>query len=289
MKNLTIFLIALFIICAACQRSQFSTTTRHSRNGRVTYVNHYPAERIRSSMVTVHKSHLQGTDAKNRSLVPITTGLLDSKASGITVITPVPFQRDENLIASNSKEPILVAPDENRITYVSPDTTKSTASKKGTARDSITKQVIKYKNGHKEDVRIISQSRDTLKYELVSEHGVVRLVSMGQVDSILLVKSCLNKKKVADTRKTEPLGKVGLIFSIIGFLPVIGIPFSLLAIVFGAVSLHKINRHPERFKGKNIATTSLVLGILSIVIWGLLILLLSAGGGPGGVSMGMGA
>ena len=281
MKKFTIFLIALFMISVACQRSQFSTTTRHSRNGKVVYVNHYHAERIRSSKVTVHKSHVQGTDAQNRSLVPITTGLLDSKEPGITVINPAPVQLDVNLIASKSKEPIFISSDENRFADPS-NRTQSTASPKAIAGDTITQQVIKFKNGHKEAVRIISQSRDTLKYELVSELGVVRLVMMEQVDSILLVKSCPKKEKVVDTRKKEPLGKVGFIFSFLGFLPVIGIPFALLAIVFGAVSLHKLHRHPEKYQGKKAAIWSIILGSLAIIGYGLLILLAGSPSGVGG-------
>ena len=64
----TLFLIALFIICATCQRSQFSTKTRHSRNGRVIYVNHFPAERIRSSRIKLHKNHVLGTVSQTISL-----------------------------------------------------------------------------------------------------------------------------------------------------------------------------------------------------------------------------
>ena len=117
MKKIIFFLIALFMISVACQRSQFSTTTRHSRNGKVFYVNHYPAERIRSSKVTVHKSHVQGIDAQKKSLVPVATDVQDSKEPNITAINSAPVHRDENLIASNSKEPILVSLDENRFAY----------------------------------------------------------------------------------------------------------------------------------------------------------------------------
>jgi hypothetical protein len=276
MKKFTIFLIALLIISGACQRSQFSTTTRHSRNGRVTYVNHYPAERTRSPKGTIHKNHSQGTEAQNNILTPGTTNVKD---------LPVPVSREENLVASTSNEPVILVEKDYRVTDLSPDTTKSTKSKKRTANDSITQQVIKFKNGHKETVKIIYQSHDTLKYELIAEPGVVRSVMMDQVDSILQVKYLVvkeKKEKVVDTRKKEPLGKVGFIFSIIGFLPVIGIPFSLLAIVFGAVSLHKIHRYPNRFKGKGLAKASLILGIIAIVGYGLLIILVSAGGGFGG-------
>jgi hypothetical protein len=264
MKKLYIILLALFLVNGACQRSQFSTTTRHSSNGKVTYVNHYPAERSKSSKFKYPKNHLTETKAQNNSMAPDRTGVVNLPEPEITTINPAPMSDYENLIASTSSEPAIIA--EKKEQNSLPDTLKSNMPKMGTTNDSITQQVIKFKNGQKETVRITSQSRDTLKYELLSEQGVVRFVMMEQVDTILLVKiSNPIKAKVADTRKTEPLGKWGFISSLIGFIPLIGIPFALLAIVFGAVSLHKIHRHPEKFNtDKGFAYASLFLGILGI-------------------------
>ena len=266
--------------------SKFSTTTRHSSNGKVTYVNHYPAERSKSSKFKYPKNHLTETKAQNNSMAPDRTGVVNLPEPEITTINPAPMSDYENLIASTSSEPAIIAEKKEQIIPVNelilslkkhygfnmcnslPDTLKSNMPKMGTTNDSITQQVIKFKNGQKETVRITSQSRDTLKYELLSEQGVVRFVMMEQVDTILLVKiSNPIKAKVADTRKTEPLGKWGFISSLIGFIPLIGIPFALLAIVFGAVSLHKIHRHPEKFNtDKGFAYSSLFLGILGIAI-----------------------
>ena len=113
----------------------------------------------------------------------------------------------------------------------------------------------------------------------------MRLVMMEQVDTILLVKiSNPIKAKVADTRKTEPLGIVGFICSMLGLVPFFGIPFALLAIIFGALSLRRIRRNQERFKGKNYARTSLIIGILIMAGYVILIIAMAASGFSG-VSM----
>jgi hypothetical protein len=250
----------------------------------VTYINHYSVERSKSAKVKYPKNHLTETKAQNNSPAPDRTGVGNLPKPEIAKINSASMSYNENLIASNSSEPAIIAEKKEQIVPVNelilslkkhygfnmcnslPDTLKSNMPKMGTTNDSITQQVIKFKNGQKETVRITSQSRDTLKYELLSEQGVVRFVMMEQVDTILLVKSAKPiKTKVVDTRKVEPIGKWGFISSLIGFIPLIGIPFALLAIVFGAVSLHKIHRHPEKFNtDKGFAYASLFLGILGI-------------------------
>lgn len=287
MKKVYFFWAAIFLMICACQRSQFSTTTRHSRNGKTTYVNHYPKEKTKLSKVTVQKNHLKETPSENNSPAPDRTGAQKMPELEITAIDPVPLSGNENLIASTSKEPAIIAVHKTLGVNVFPDTIKSNVPKKEVTYDSVTQQVIKFKNGKKETVKIISQTRDTLKYELISEKGIGRTVMMEQVDSILLVKSYFVKEEKGngvDTRKTEPLGKAALAFSVLGFIPFIGIVFSILAIVFGAVSLHKINRHPEKYKGKRIAIASVTLGILTLLGNAIIIIAIAASGGIG-VSM----
>jgi hypothetical protein len=70
--------------------------------------------------------------------------------------------------------------------------------------------------------------------------------------------------------KTEGLGLAGFIISLAGLF-VFGIPFGLLAIIFGSISLGKIKRNPGRFKGKGYALASLIIGFIDVV--GLVILL----------------
>lgn len=64
--------------------------------------------------------------------------------------------------------------------------------------------------------------------------------------------------------KVEGLGLTGMITGILGLF-IAGIPLGILSVVFGAISLGKINKKPERFKGKGFAIAALVLGILSII------------------------
>jgi len=49
-------------------------------------------------------------------------------------------------------------------------------------------QVIKFKNGQEETVKIIQRAGDTLRYRLVSEPNVERLVKIAEIDTIIQVK-----------------------------------------------------------------------------------------------------
>ena len=71
-------------------------------------------------------------------------------------------------------------------------------------------------------------------------------------------------------KKTEGLGTAGFITSLVGLF-ILGIPLGILSIVFGAISLGKIKRHPEKYKGKGFAITAVLVGFVDIV--GMLILL----------------
>jgi hypothetical protein len=90
-----------------------------------------------------------------------------------------------------------------------------------------------------------------------------------------------SKRKVAMERHTnttsprvEGLGLAGFIIGLVGwFVPIFGFVMCLLAIIFGAVSIGKINRNPERFKGMGFAITSLVLGVVGVGIVLLFVLL----------------
>ena len=124
-------------------------------------------------------------------------------------------------------------------------------------------------------VRIFSQSHDTLRYELISEKGVVRLVMMEQVDSILQVKSSVNEEEenAVDNRKTEKLGITGLIFSILGWIPVVGIPFAIVSIILLLVSLGKLRRNPGKFRGKSTTIAGLIIWVVGLIGYIALILM----------------
>jgi hypothetical protein len=69
-----------------------------------------------------------------------------------------------------------------------------------------------------------------------------------------------------DNRKTEKLGLAGFILSFFGIIPLIGIPFAILAVTFGVTSLKRIKMNPEKYKGTAFATASLAIGCVMIVI-----------------------
>jgi hypothetical protein len=223
MKKFTIFLIALLMITGACQRSQFSTTTRHSRNGRVTYVNHYPAERIRSSNGRIHKSHLQGIEAQNNSSGHDRTSAKNAQATEIPTITPVPISRNEVLIASNSKEPNITGVRQSRII---PE------------KDHLLSQV-----NHERSTMVNSNpatiNKDTKKFRSP-------------------------RAAAASTKKIEICGLLGFIFSILGWIPVVGFLFAVTGVILSAVSLHKFNNDPY-YKGKGLAIAGLIIGILAFI------------------------
>jgi hypothetical protein len=50
----------------------------------------------------------------------------------------------------------------------------------------------------------------------------------------------------------------------------------LLALIFGAVSLGKISKNPDKFKGKGFGITALIMGILGVLINILLVLLIAS-------------
>src|ERR1035437_916259 len=75
-------------------------------------------------------------------------------------------------------------------------------------------------------------------------------------------------------RKTEGLGLTGFILTLIAWVIVYTGFLCILGIIFGAVSLHKINKHPERFKGRGFAIVSIILGIVGLIIGTIVLLAL---------------
>jgi hypothetical protein len=92
-------------------------------------------------------------------------------------------------------------------------------------------------------------------------------------------------QKQAENPVTEPLGVIGLVLAILGFIPIIGLLFSTLAIIFGAISLSKISRNPGKYKNKGIATASIIIGALSFIV-GIIILVSSVNAAEDSVNTG---
>jgi hypothetical protein len=75
-----------------------------------------------------------------------------------------------------------------------------------------------------------------------------------------------------DDRRIEGLGLAGFILGIVGwFTPYLGLVMCILAIVFCAISIGRINNNPDQYKGRGFATTGLILGIVGVALTLLLI------------------
>jgi uncharacterized membrane protein len=108
-------------------------------------------------------------------------------------------------------------------------------------------------------ISVKSEIKSSTIFEKASEHPV-----KPQKNKTKKLKK-LNKKN--DEPKNEGLGIAGFILGIVGwFTPYLGFIMCLLALIFGAVSLGKIVRNPDKFKGKGFAITALIMGILGILI-----------------------
>jgi hypothetical protein len=98
-------------------------------------------------------------------------------------------------------------------------------------------------------------------------------------------KTRLKELQTPGTRKIEKHGLTGFILSILGLFPIVGLPLAILGLVFGLKSLRKIHQNPTLYKGKGFAITSIILGVLGIIISGVLIgmfISLSIWGASGG-------
>ena len=105
MKKLYAVLVALAVLFSSCQRSQFATTTRTHKNGRVTYAKSYHHEsRKRSKAIThgiwIKNVVMQSTFFSDRNKISVPE---------IAGITPVPGIQSEELIASAITDPAFIA------------------------------------------------------------------------------------------------------------------------------------------------------------------------------------
>lgn len=80
----------------------------------------------------------------------------------------------------------------------------------------------------------------------------------------------------APPQHSDRRAKAGFILSLIGLIPVIGIPFSILGIIFGAIGLRDIKNDSYSGKGKGLAWAALGLGIIGLI--GNIILIVVAAG-----------
>jgi hypothetical protein len=125
-----------------------------------------------------------------------------------------------------------------------------------------------FKNGKKEAVSVISQFNDSLFYTLVKNPGIVYGVPLVQVDTVIKMKYWdQGKGRVVDNRKNEPLSIIGFISSILGLVPLAGLPFAIAGLILGYKGLRRIRANPLRFKGTKFAKASITIGVIGLVIF----------------------
>ena len=261
MKNLYILSVALFVVISSCQRSQFSTTTRHYKNGKVSYANTYQKERWKISKGKSHKNHLAVNDVQNSIPSASTLGQQSIIRSEITEITPVPVQDNKNLIASTSNEPTWIRGNENRVhtkfesgVKHKRDTIQPDKRSIGGTIGKRAKQVIEFKNGSRDTVRIIAKSHDTLFYQLYGKPNIKRSTTIDKIDTVYIV------------RITEPLGVASTILPVFGTFPLYGLPFAVLGLTLGIISLKRINRNPAYYKREGVTYNGIFWGVLGTLI-----------------------
>lgn len=67
-------------------------------------------------------------------------------------------------------------------------------------------------------------------------------------------------------QKTHGLAIASLVLGCLFLIPILGILFSLLAIIFGIVALVAISKKKEVYKGGGLAISGIVLGVIGIII-----------------------
>ena len=284
MKTICIILVALLEVNVACQRSQFSTTTRHTSNGKVTYSNHYPVERNKSSSGKSHKSKIKAPVVQNISTAVERTEIQYIPELGITQDNNILITNSTGLLASTSNEPIIYKTNINLINsdnykkspnndYVNEtikdsisDTIKRKTPNKNLTFDPSFAHIIKFKSGNEDTVRIVSHSQDGLYYQLISEPKKTKFVLMAEVDTIR-TDTLYSFKQGEDipNEKATDAEKKGLAFSLLGFVPVIGIPFAIMGIILGAKNLRRIGKNLTSIRRKRIALSSVIIGIAALI------------------------
>ena len=233
MKKSRICLLIIFLLAVSCSKSRFATTSRHFHDGKVTYTNHYSSERMK---LNLHKIKAPATHTRD----------VWAKTAGNPVENPETINKMD-LIASSGKNILILNNREKQISPYMPGLHPEFHNEKELAQSKHTRNPL-------------TKNLTTVRFKEIS-HG----------DSTIVEKRDNNKEHAAgiektDHPKTETLGLVGFILSFFGIIPLIGIPFAVVAIIFGAKSLTKINRNPKKYKGKGFAIASMVIGFAMIVV-----------------------
>jgi phosphatidylglycerol:prolipoprotein diacylglycerol transferase len=222
---------SLMVFPISCTKSPFATTTRQYKNGKAVYTNHYSNERR-----NLHRS---------KAIRPATSS--KPEASAGSEVAGRDTLAALNLMASTGLSFLFNTRYHNTIR---PNTGRSNTG--STIESSATPT---------------KRSRAGLTgYDSKSPGKTSGLQRDKTIDRLDTIRQNPEGNGQPGARKNERLGEVGFFLSILGFIPVIGIPFSILGIVFGARSLRKISRNPEKYKGRGFAIAGIAIGCVTLIL-----------------------
>lgn len=262
MKMITFMLIALAIGTCACQRSQFSITKRSYKNGKVVYSNRHPTTKIRleksgtTNLVNQHPDIQSVAPEPERLVASISE---ESAVAEVNKVRTIKGEMDIGPVVEN--EPTSMC--------LPPDTTKQIAPPQGTALDFSARNTIYLKNGKRIKAGIVYQSHDSLFYQPLYTPEITNFLQVEQVDTIILKEKEIPDQDMVETGpESDSLARTSLAFAVIGCLPVIGVPFLLASLILGIICLRKIRKHPELYKGKKMAKTSIIISLIALIVYG---------------------
>ena len=258
-KTISVLLVVVFIAlscsttkktalnCPELPRSNTNTKAaadlkRHNRNtfalSQKESKKHYT---VVNRVSPIRKDHKTITNAPEE----IINQTDDISTSNLEVIrVPDKIEYNNNLVASADKSVISVTNTDSKLI---PDAVESSETKL---------KEVKYKRNDVQNSSILKSDIALNK----NSNSVIKAYAASY-------KSDLQEETT--TKMIEPLGLAGFISGLAGLL-VLPFIFGTIAIVFGAISLGRILKHPDRYKGLGFAIAALIIGVVDFV-WVLIV------------------
>ena len=127
---------------------------------------------------------------------------------------------------------------------------------------------IKLRNGLELEVEIITMDAQRVSYkECNKENTKEMILSLQEIDKIYSESGDLLYKNLepAIDEKYRNFSIAAKLLSILGFFPILGVPLSLMGIIFGLYAKKKLLTKPKQKKDYQRAATAVVLGFLGLI------------------------
>jgi hypothetical protein len=281
-----VFPIILFSCSSAKKSAVPCPDFSHSRNMKSRHAqlnNSYPdfQKKYRFNIARVHQGWFKGT-SKEQGGGSLAAGQYPVQESGQTMNSQ---HRDR--IFSAYMQPVrvqltsMVFPLENFHLRTPAAETEIAASSLNREAGSPGCDTIVMRNGDLMEAKVTEIGQREIRYRKCEDlEGPVFVVNITDVfmikypngtrDYFTSERSPAPSMGVTAPKKTEGMAVAGFIGSLTGLF-IAGIPLGIMAIVFGFVSLGKIDRHPERYKGRGFGIASIIIGAVDVI--GMLIVL----------------